>query len=218
MTDASRLAGNYQHRAEQTAVLQRQFRLPRGLMGRLVGWLMARSNRDMNRIAVNVLAAKPNDEMLEIGFGPGHAIELLVKRTAAKFIAGVDPSGEMVEQAKSRNQDAVDAGRVTLLQSTADELPFSADRFSKVFAVNNFLIWDAPDRCLGEIRRVLRNKGRLVICLRRAPRTPRWWKSPGATADELKAIRGLLTAAMFCNVRLVERRLKRRIVCLVAEK
>ena len=217
MATAPSLAGSPQHRNRHTAVLQDQFTLPHGLVGRFVGWLMARSNAEMNHVAVDMLAVKPADEVLEIGFGPGHAIDLLVTRTAARFIAGVDPSAEMVDQARSRNQEAVDAGRVALVQAAADQLPFDSGRFSCALAVSNFLIWDNPKRALHEIHRVLRHNGRLILCLRRAPRTPRWWKSPGATANEINASLDLLATAGFRRVRMVERRLKRRLVCLVAE-
>ena len=58
------------------APLQSQFCLPRGVLGRVVGWVMSRENERMNRATVDLLRAGPQDHVLELGFGPGQAIEL----------------------------------------------------------------------------------------------------------------------------------------------
>src|SRR4051794_14033765 len=106
------------------APLQSQFCLPRGVLGRVVGWVMSRENARMNRATVDLLRAGPQDQVLELGFGPGQAIDLLVKRSPAQWIAGVDPSDVMIEQATALNQDSIDAGRVALFRATAEKLPF----------------------------------------------------------------------------------------------
>jgi hypothetical protein len=53
-----------------------QFHRPRGPVGHLVGWTMARrsSNRERNIWAVSLLDVQPDDRVLELGFGPGIAI------------------------------------------------------------------------------------------------------------------------------------------------
>ena len=218
MSNVINLADRYQARNQQPAVLQNQFSQPHGILGRIVGWIMARGNARLNHFAVRTLDVKAEDEVLEVGFGPGHAIGLLVDHSSAAFIAGADPSTEMVAEACARNQAAIDVGRVALLQGTADELPFNAARFTRVLAVSNFLIWDSPEAGLVEIRRVLRPGGRLVICLRRAPRVPRWWKSPGANADEINQARHMLSSVGFHEVKLVKRRRGCRAVCLMARR
>ena len=40
------------------------------------------------------------DTVLEIGCGPGYAIELLTRKRRARFVVGVDPSSVMLEQAR----------------------------------------------------------------------------------------------------------------------
>jgi ubiquinone/menaquinone biosynthesis C-methylase UbiE len=205
-------------RVVDDAPLQSQFCLPRGVLGRVVGWVMSRENQRMNRAVVDLLRAGPQDSVLELGFGPGQAIKLLVKRSRAKWIAGVDPSDVMIEQATALNQESIDAGRVALFRATADKLPFPVGRFSKAFAINNFQIWSSPEAGVAEVRRVLKPGGTLVLCLRRAARRPRFWTSPGLTAREIEDVRRLLERNRFQDVRLVKRRLAPRTACIVATK
>ena len=51
----------------------RQFGRPTGIVGRLVGLVMATrtSNRERNRRTIELLQIQPDDRVLEIGYGPG---------------------------------------------------------------------------------------------------------------------------------------------------
>jgi ubiquinone/menaquinone biosynthesis C-methylase UbiE len=72
-------------------LLMRLFGRPQGFLGRLGGLIMARMNREAGEQVVDLLEVRPGDRVLEIGFGPGVAIQRLVVRTPGGFIAGVDP-------------------------------------------------------------------------------------------------------------------------------
>jgi SAM-dependent methyltransferase len=71
-----------------------------------------------------LLDIKPNDKVLEVGFGPGLGIELAAGLTSTGYVAGVDPSNEMIAQATARNEDAIKARRVDLRLGSAGSLPF----------------------------------------------------------------------------------------------
>jgi ubiquinone/menaquinone biosynthesis C-methylase UbiE len=150
---------------------QDQFGNPRGLGGRLAGWLMALTNRDLNAWAIDQLAVRPGDHVLEIGFGPGLAVQALARRARGGSIEGVDVSPLMVEQAARRNAAMVKAGRVRLRVGAVSALPFDAGRFDKVLAVNNVQFWPELADDLREVARVLRPGGTLAIVLqpRQAP-------------------------------------------------
>src|SRR5215211_5658345 len=82
---------------------------PTGPLGRLVAQLMATrpSNVQRNRWAVEQLAIAPTDRVLEIGFGPGVALEALVARVTEGSVWGVDHSELMVRKAARRNARAI---------------------------------------------------------------------------------------------------------------
>src|SRR5262249_35267131 len=160
--------------------------------------------------------ARSTDDVLEIGFGPGQAIELLAKRSAARFIAGVDPSEVMLAQAAQRNRESIEAKRVELVQATVESLPFDDRRFSKRLAGSNFHVWHSCDAGLDEVYRVLRPGGMLLLGMRRCARRPHFWTSPGVSTREIESDRRLLAARGFQRVRVVDRRLGRRVAFLIA--
>jgi len=146
-------------------VLERQFGHPSGLLGALIGVAMAIEHAVLHWTAVNRLSLSTSDRVLEVGFGPGTAIKLASMR--AGFVAGIEPSREMVAQAIRRNKSAIRAGRVEILRASAEAIPFPNDSFSVVYEANSFSHWESPERGLAEIFRVLRFGGRLMMVLRK---------------------------------------------------
>jgi ubiquinone/menaquinone biosynthesis C-methylase UbiE len=197
---------------------QQQFSLPTGWLGRFAGWFMAAENRRMNQMAIDWLDVGPHDDVLEVGFGPGHAIELLAARTKARSICGIDPSPVMVRQAIARNQTAIDAGRVRLTAGNVESLPFRNGQFTRVVTVSNFHVWESCTRGLAEIRRVLADDGLLVICLRLKLESPWPWSSPGISRMRLQEDQNLLEDQGFRHVEIATRKARRTNVCLVARK
>jgi SAM-dependent methyltransferase len=138
---------------------------PRGAAGGVTGWVFAHrpSNRQRNRWAVSLLAVRPADQVLEIGFGPGVAVAELV-RAGAGHVYGIDHSAVMLRQASRRNAAAIRAGLVTLINAPADQLPPALDGpFDAILAVNSLGFWPAPAERLAELRRRLAPGGRIAI-------------------------------------------------------
>jgi ubiquinone/menaquinone biosynthesis C-methylase UbiE len=140
-----------------------QYRRPTGLVGRWIGGKMAQQHRPENRWTVALLDPQPVDHILEIGFGPGIAVQALARRMPRGLVAGVDFSRTMVATARRRNAAAVKAGRVRLHYATADHLPFADASFDKVFGIHTIYFWPQPQAALREIHRVLKPGGKLVI-------------------------------------------------------
>lgn len=154
--------------------LVRQFHRPTGPVGHVVGWVMATrpSNVDRNRWAVDQLDVGPGDRVLEIGFGPGVAIEALAARATEGTVFGIDHSEVMVRAARRRNAAAVAEGRVVLTTAGVDDLDdFDGLRaLDLVLAVNNLGMWPDPPAQLRRLRTRLRPGGRIAIGSQ--PRTP----------------------------------------------
>jgi SAM-dependent methyltransferase len=139
------------------------FGRPKGPLGRIGGWFMARSNMKMDEWVIARLGVRPADHVLEIGFGPGVAIELLSQRAVNGFVAGVDYSEEMIEMAEERNQEAIAAGKVELYRAKVEALPFEDGRFDKVLAIKSLAVWDDPAAGLKEIARILKPGGLVAL-------------------------------------------------------
>src|SRR5215467_1727633 len=99
------------------AILMRAFGHPKGALGRLGGIVMARMNQRMAARAIELLDVQPSNKILEVGFGPGVAIQLLAKSVLSGRVAGIDPSEEMIAQAAARNKKAIESGQVRPLPS-----------------------------------------------------------------------------------------------------
>jgi len=95
--------------------IARQSQRPTGLMGRLIGRIMAAETARANEHALRLLCLAPTDHVLELGFGHGRTIHLAADKVPLGLVAGVDPSEEMVRMASRRNRHHIAAGRVALV-------------------------------------------------------------------------------------------------------
>jgi SAM-dependent methyltransferase len=66
------------------------------------------------RSAIRSLRLSGDESVLEIGFGPGVGVRTLTKRLPRGWVAGIDPSPVMVQQATRRKRAAAERGRVEL--------------------------------------------------------------------------------------------------------
>jgi ubiquinone/menaquinone biosynthesis C-methylase UbiE len=140
-----------------------QFKQPHGLLGRLIGHVMAVENRERIEWTVNLLAVQPTDHILDIGFGPGISTKLLAAQATKGLVAGIDISDVMVQQARGRNAAEVRQGRVELQQGTVEKLPYPDSMFDKVLVINSLHHWGDKQAGLREIRRVLKPSGLIAI-------------------------------------------------------
>jgi ubiquinone/menaquinone biosynthesis C-methylase UbiE len=139
------------------------FGRPQGVLGRLGGITMARMNRNLAGRTIALLDVQPHDRVLEIGFGPGVGIELLSGVVSSGHVAGVDVSEEMVEQARIRNVEAIQRGKVELRRGSVEALPFAPEMFDKAMAINAMQVWPDAVAGLREIWRVLKPGGRVTL-------------------------------------------------------
>jgi SAM-dependent methyltransferase len=143
-----------------------QFHHPRGLTGRAVGWILGSrpSNVRRNRWAVELLDVQPTDRILEIGFGPGVAIEAFASKATSGLVHGIDHSEVMVRMASRRNAAAVRQGRVVLEVGDAEDLArFGPASFDIAFTVNTMMLMADPAAQVDRLREVLRPGGRLAL-------------------------------------------------------
>jgi ubiquinone/menaquinone biosynthesis C-methylase UbiE len=139
---------------------------------------MARQHVPENRWTIALLDAQPSDQILEVGFGPGIAIEMLARYESRVRIIGVDYSAAMVAAASRRNRQAIQSGRVELWRGEAANLPFPDAAFDKAYSIHSIYFWPDALQGLRELRRVLKPGGKLVVTI--LPRV-RWPAAPDGT-------------------------------------
>jgi SAM-dependent methyltransferase len=150
-----------------------QFARPTGILGILAGVVMAGSNRDLNRWAVSLLDLRGDERVLEVGFGPGVAIQELSRSVPDGFVFGLDGSGVMLRQASRRNARAIREGRVALalgdVAGVAD-LCASGAPFDRILSVNSAPFWEDRPARLRDLLGQLRPGGGIALAVQ--PREP----------------------------------------------
>lgn len=147
------------------SLLDGQHSHPTGLIGYLLGEQMIRQHMPETTWTLSLLDLKPEDQVLELGFGAGRAIELVAAQIPNGHISGIDHSQAMVRASSHRNARAIKGGRVDLRHGDLTALPFPDSRFDKVFSIQTLYFWSDPLRALAEIFRVLKPDAMLVVTL-----------------------------------------------------
>jgi len=185
-----------------------QFRHPEGISGRFVGKLMARGNRRAQDWTISLLGIRSGDRILEVGYGPGIAIELAARQTdVGGKVEGIDASRTMLAVASKRNSAAIATGQVALRCGDVSFLPYSDNMFDKVLSIHCLYFWPNPVRALAELRRVLIPGGIATITI--LPKD-RWLKQKTSPPPDLFTLYGgdevaeLLERAGFGRVRVID--------------
>ena len=138
----------------------------------LYGHLAAWGHRPLTRWAMDFMDVLPTDRVLDIGCGGGMAIGLLARIAVEGFVAGVDYSEDMVQQALKRNAAAVRAGRVEIRHGSVTALPYDDESFDKVIGVETFYFWPDPVANLREVRRVMWPGGLVALAMEGSKEAP----------------------------------------------
>lgn len=127
-----------------------------------------RAHQASLREALDALALRPEDHLVEVGCGGGLFLELALQRChSAKAI---DHSPDMLRLAAALNATAIDQGRLELVEGDARQMPFADGEFKAAAMTDVLLVLEDPAAVLAELHRVLAEHGRLVIHTR-APET-----------------------------------------------
>jgi SAM-dependent methyltransferase len=151
---------------KRSTFIARQGRQPSGLLGQVVGRIMAHETHAANLVALEALDLAPGDRVLEVGFGHGRTLAAAARIVTEGYLAGVDPSDVMLQIARRANARALRTGRMELKPGVSERLPYADGAFNKAYAVHTIYFWPTPEHDLSEIHRVMAPGGRLVIGFR----------------------------------------------------
>src|SRR5215208_3902031 len=102
--------------------------------------------------AVDTLEVRPDDRLLEVGCGHGVAVSLVCERLTTGTITAFDRSPKMIEVARRRNREHVEASRAVLEAIALEDADLGDRCFDKVFAFNVAPFWQQPKAALGAVR------------------------------------------------------------------
>jgi SAM-dependent methyltransferase len=185
--------------------INRQAASPRGLFGHFLGLLWGLEHRAVNRATLELLAVEPGHRVLEVGCGPGVALEGAAERACSGEVVGVDVSDAMVSAARKHNRQAIERGHVTVRRIDGVNVGAEPSSFDRIFSVHCLYFWKDPGHMLSQLFEALRPGGRLVLAFRPAgPEVPARFRDDEAYRFyEPAELEGLLARAGFVAVRTV---------------
>jgi arsenite methyltransferase len=140
-----------------------QLQRPHGWLAPLMGRILDRANRRLNAQVIDMLDPRPDERILEIGFGGGAGLSLLHARCPEARLAGVEISTAMLAGARRRFRRALAAQTLELHEASVERLPWPDDSFDGAYTINTIYFWPDAKDGLRELLRVLRPWGRLIL-------------------------------------------------------
>ena len=121
--------------------------------------LFTGSEKRFTDIGMQMLDVQPNESVLEIGCGTGHAL-VEFSNKGGKVVA-IDISEKMLKVASKKNKNR----NIGLCQADGLSLPFAKEQFDNVFISFTLELFDTPEipKVLHEIQRVLKEDGKLGV-------------------------------------------------------
>ena len=111
------------------------------------------------RHVIETMGIKPGQRVLDVGVGTGLALPLYPPECE---VVGIDLSRDMLSKAQ-RKVEELGLDHVQLLEMDAQQLSFFDDSFDHVLATFVISVVPDPVRTIGEMKRVLKPDGSLVI-------------------------------------------------------
>jgi ubiquinone/menaquinone biosynthesis C-methylase UbiE len=153
-----------------------------GLTGLLAAATMILGRQSDARLAEELSGLGPEDDVVDVGCGPGAAVRRAGRRAAS--VTGVDPAQVMLRVGRLLSGSST---KVRFVEGTAEALPLPDDAASAVWAIASVHHWADLDAGLREALRVLKPGGRLVVIERRTRPGARGHASHGWTDDHASA-------------------------------
>jgi ubiquinone/menaquinone biosynthesis C-methylase UbiE len=96
---------------------------------------------------------------LDLGCGTGVVLKALYDKNPAAQYVGLDISEKMLAIAEERLNP-----EISLMLGDAENLPYPDNSFDIVSCTESFHHYPDPQKALSEVRRVLKNGGRFILC------------------------------------------------------
>ena len=140
-----------------------QCQRPAGLVGRFVLWNMNSRHSKVTDWGLSHISIDKRDTILDAGCGGGRTVNKLAAMASEGKVYGVDFSGASVTFARRINKQWIDTDRVEIREASVSQLPFAADVFDVITAVETHFWWPDLPSDMREVLRVLKPGGVLMI-------------------------------------------------------
>lgn len=173
------------------------FRQPAGYKGKVAGWLMARENKARSSWLVEQLDIQPYQHILEVGYGTGNALQEVAGRLKIGYLAGIDHSLSMYQQAYRKNKSYIEQQLLHLHFGDLRELSYPTHYFHTIYGSNVHFFWKDPQAEFIRLSSLLKSNGKLVMVFQ-----PRWARQEDAIRQSAEKLRNDYIEAGLIDVRI----------------
>jgi ubiquinone/menaquinone biosynthesis C-methylase UbiE len=144
-------------------------------------WNMNSRHSKVSDWGLSHISIKQADTILDVGCGGGKTLSKLAAISIQGKVYGLDYSDVCVVMSRKLNNTSIEKGRVEICEGSVSKLPFEADVFDLVTAVETHFWWPHLPLGMREVWRVLK-PGALLSSSRRStkgqqPRLLGWWRN-----------------------------------------
>lgn len=140
-----------------------QCKKPTGEPGKLIADEMNENHYDLTTWGLEQISIASDSIILDVGCGGGRTIHRMAAIATEGKVFGIDYSPDCVGWSSTYNAELIKEGKVKILQASVQEIPFEDNCFDIVTAVETIYFWPDLDKCLKEVKRVLKPSGKFII-------------------------------------------------------
>jgi ubiquinone/menaquinone biosynthesis C-methylase UbiE len=126
-------------------------------------WNMNSRHSKVTDWGLSPLAIQKHHTILDVGCGGGRTVSKLAAVATDGKVFGLDYSKTSVAVASKVNRRWVDLGRVEIREASVSQMPFAAEMFDLVTAVETHFWWHDLPGGMREVWRVLKPGGTLAV-------------------------------------------------------
>lgn len=194
-------------------------RKPKGICGKLIISMMNFGHKKAHLWGIKHLPEKEYASILDLGCGGGACAKLFLEKYPAAKVTALDYAKISVEKTIDLNREAVDAGRLEVLESDVSQLPLATDSFDLVTAFETIYFWPGPVKSFKEVCRVLKPGGIFLIVNEADSLNPSTQKWVDLIKDmniyNKEELKTFLKTSGFHNIKAVN---EKGNLCIIAEK
>lgn len=196
---------------------------PKGFWGKLMINSMNKGHNELTDWALEHINIERNNYVLDAGCGGGRTVSKLSQLVGNGKVFGIDYSELCVKKSIKLNKKHILCGKTKILQADIAELPFEDETFNIITAIETYYFWKNKPECLAEIKRVLKNNGKvmLVFEMLRTEDEPNKWEKVEQTINiksvSEEEIREILKQCGYSNIQTFIKADKNWL-CAIAEK
>jgi len=132
---------------------------PNGIGGKITTKIMNIMNKNQYKAILDNINLKPNNNVLDIGFGNGYLLNKLFKKYILVNIYGIEISDDMLNNVSQKNKQIIEEGKLKLFLEDISKTSFEKNTFDKIYTVNTVYFWNELGKSFSEIKRILKPNG-----------------------------------------------------------